>query len=495
MPTDDSLPEGQTTVPALRVQQWLEEWDEVPFDEQAHRAKPEPFFYTFSLPATMLKRLTGVHKRTAEPGVRRSEELSTQRLHEKDRSNEIAEFVRYGFPWSRLSARQRQEQHPDLRKPGWLPTAILINVLRPGEERDGRVLAAEDAVRVDIDPDTPLASVRLPGADPNWEPSEGGLHPLEVIDGQHRLWAFEDGDVPDTYHLPVTAFVGLDRSWQAYLFWSINITPKKINASLAYDLYPLLRGEEWLERFAGPFVYRESRAQELVEALWAHPMSPWHHRINMLGERGQGQVRQAAYVRTLTNTLVRPAEGSRVRIGGLFGARPGEHELVVPWSRPQQAAFLIRAWRELFEAIEEASPHWAQVLTAEELLESAPFVRHSLLNTDQGVRAFLGTLNDVTVLRRAALETRLLASRPSAGVSRLRGRVVRPRDPRRAQTAFRAPRGPRAESCNVRLADVAGARHRGRGAHPTPDIPRQQWVQPAAEVPARTHHRKGRTAA
>ena len=225
-----------------------------------------------------------------------------------------------------------------------------------------------------------------------------------MIDGQHRLWAFEDQDFPDTFELPVVAYVGLDRSWQAYLFWAINIKPKRINASLAYDLYPLLRGEEWLERFSGPFVYRETRAQELVEALWAHPLSPWQNRINMLGEPGAGQVRQAAWIRSLVATFVRAFEGPRVKIGGLFGARPREHEPVVPWSRPQQAAFLIRAWSLLSAAIEEQVPGWAQVLrTHHGDSDLIMFTAGSLLNSDQGVRAFLSVLNDLTVVRNAEL--------------------------------------------------------------------------------------------
>ena len=136
-------------IPALRVKQWLPEWEGVPFDPAEHRRRPDPFFFQFALSATLLKRLTGVHKRAAEPGVARSEELSTQRLHQPARSNEIAEFVRYGFPWSELTPRQRTEEHPDLLKPGWLPSTILINILQPGDRRDDRGVAPSDLVRIE----------------------------------------------------------------------------------------------------------------------------------------------------------------------------------------------------------------------------------------------------------------------------------------------------------------------------------------------------------
>ena len=138
----------------------------------------------------------------------------------------------------------------------------------------GRVGAVADGDYIRIeDGHGPFATLSLPhdSEDPSWSPKE--LPPIEVIDGQHRLWAvdhtanFEDDD----YELPVVAFSGLDLTWQAYLFYTINIRPVRINTSLAFDLYPLLRTEKWLEHERGPRVYRETRAQEVVEALYAHP--------------------------------------------------------------------------------------------------------------------------------------------------------------------------------------------------------------------------------
>ena len=92
----------------------------------------------------------------------------------------------------------------------------------------------------------------------------------------------------------MVAFHSLDISWQAYLFYTINIKPKKINRSLAFDLYPLLRTEDWLETAEGAAIYRETRAQEITEILWSHPASPWRAKINMLGDTGVKYVTQAA---------------------------------------------------------------------------------------------------------------------------------------------------------------------------------------------------------
>ena len=240
-------------------------------------------------------------------------------------------------------------------------------------------------------------SLRLPqsftGAD--WTPKH--QYPIEVIDGQHRLWAFEPDGRPSDYQLPVVAFYGLDLSWQAYLFYTINIKPEKINASLAYDLYPLLRTEDWLERFEGPAVYREARSQELTHALWATQSSPWYQHINMLGERGlKPMVRQAAWIRSLMSTYVKSARGTR--IGGLFGGRPGRE--VLGWNGAQQAAFLILMGQKMRDAVALCDYEWAETLREEAGypdgdMDPAFYETYSLLNTDQGVRGLLFVTNDL----------------------------------------------------------------------------------------------------
>ncbi len=347
-------------IPALKVHQWLPEWNEVEWNSKAHQGKPEPDFYLFTMSASALRRLSAVHRRSAAHGSKRSSDLGIQRYSDKERSAKIREFVHYGYPWSDLSTSQRaSSKFSDLRKPGWIPTAIIVNILRPGDIRGGASISADDAILVEEHTNGSVL-LRLPEAstDETWSPE---LAPIEVIDGQHRLLAFADGSLDADFQLPVVAFHGLDISWQAYLFWNINITPKRINASMAFDLIPLLRSEEWLDRFFGHKIYRETRAQELVEALWLHTESPWRNRINMLGEPGRisgdkrPMVSQAAWVRSLMATYVKSWEASGIRIGGLFGAPMGDDETVLPWIRTQQAAYLLNpAGRRVTRSCEDA---------------------------------------------------------------------------------------------------------------------------------------------
>lgn len=394
-------------LPALRVNQWMAGWSSVKWEEKEHRSQPERWFYQFSISAGYLKALSGVYARTMRDRTSATQDLGVQRRHEKDRSDEIARFIEYGYPWSDLSKKKRQSpEFNNLRKPGWLPTAIVVNILSAKDTRMGRKVEAADLVEIS-GKENGSATVTLPDGFTGRSWRAKGLPPIEIIDGQHRLWAFEQAHLPDDFELPVVAFKGLDLSWQAYLFYTINIKPKRINASLAFDLYPLLRTEEWLTRFEGHVIYRETRAQELVDLLWSHSESPWHKRINMLGEPGHKGllVSQAAWVRSLLATFVRSWEGKRHRIGGLFGAPVGSKKQTPSWNRVEQAALLIHLGQLFKEAVHQHDGTWAKVLRRQTrpagippTLDLAFYGPNTLLNQDQGIRALLYVMNDFLYL-------------------------------------------------------------------------------------------------
>ena len=391
--------ERTRSVSAIQVHQWMSSWDAIAWNPTEHRRAPPKSFLQFALAPSLLRRLSGVQRRTTE---RRNtaQDLGIQRQLEPSRVNEISKFVEFGFPWSDLSeAKRKSPDFHDLRQPGWLPTAVVINILTKQDRRGSQTVHVSDLVRVDTD-DATSATLVLPERchEPHYAPRD--LPPFEVIDGQHRLWAFETVPNDSDYQLPVVAFVGLDLSWQAYLFYTINIKPKRINASLAYDLYPLLRTERWLDKLEGHAIYRETRSQELVDKLWSHGESPWHRRINMLGETGHKglMVTQAAWVRSLLVSFVKSWDGRRVSIGGLFGSKIGQHQTVLDWSLNEQAGFLIFAGTAVQRAIASTDAPWAGALRATKQ-EDAPdpaFVgQHNLLNQDQGVRILMQVINDL----------------------------------------------------------------------------------------------------
>lgn len=395
-------------IPALKVNQWLPEWNKIKWNPKEYQAEPERFFYLFSISATDLKGLSGVRRRPKEDGIGRQGAQNIQRGHNSLRSEEIKTFVKYGFPLSSVSKDQQIDPgNRILQKPGWLPTAIVVNILKKGDKRDQRAINPKDIIHIEeVDGVIKLIfPENFSGL--NWEPQLDSWRPIEVIDGQHRLWAFEKVDEKEleNFDLPVVAFHGLDISWQAYLFWMINIKPVKINSSLAFDLYPLLRKEEWLERFSGPRVYREIRAQELIEIMYSHPASVWFERIDMLGKYRQVMVSQTSWINSLLSSYIKEAKGTSKRVGGLYGAPRNQDELLIPWSLNQQAAFLIYIWNSFYNDVKECDYKWAEELRKhkqpnflEKEIDIAFAGSETIINTDQGVRGFLYITNDLFYL-------------------------------------------------------------------------------------------------
>lgn len=411
-------------VQAIRFKQWLPEWDEFDFDPVQHRRKPDDHILLFSMPAVQLRALSGVYRRMRDENG--GEGL--QRLHDPKRSNAIRDFVRFGHPYSSLPNAARNDESAAMRKPGWLPTAIVVNILTKNDERRGRKVAPSDLV--DLRTDEPnRAELTLPYDNrlELWTPQQ--LEPFEVIDGQHRLWAFDealkDGTLPGDFELPVVAFTGLDVGWQAYLFWSINVSPKRINPSHAFDLFPLLRSAEWLETLSDLRIYRQARAQELTEILYNQPESPFFNRINMLGESSKtappgAGVTQAGWVQAITTSFLSTGSGRSAK--GLFAADITASQGPLPWSRPQQAAFLILVWTHIRDAITSLEPEWARGLakpdgqgTLDNSLDSAFTGNRTMLNQEQGVRGVLTVANEIfyglAQIDQSAfdLETRILA--------------------------------------------------------------------------------------
>lgn len=375
-------------VPALRFKQWLDIWNEYDFNEKEQRRQPQPFVYMFSMSAARLRELCDVYKREREG----AEAEGIQRLRDPSRTGRIQRYVRYGYPFGDLNAPQRTAETLPLRKPGWLPTALVLNILVEGDKRRGRSVDPDHLIHVQQDEQNRF-TLDIPSIGST---SEDWLAPMEVIDGQHRLWAFGSGvgqePIPDDFELPVVAFHGLDVAWQAYLFWSINVSPKKINPSHAFDLYPLLRTQDWLERVGELKVYREARAQELTELLYSYPESPWAGRINMLGEKGTGGVSQNAWVRALLSTVL--ATGRGQGRPGLFQSDLEEQGTPLDWTRPQQAAFIIQLWTDIKNSIANNSvQNWIREYKKDAWRAFSD--KTSWLNQDQGVRAVMNVANDI----------------------------------------------------------------------------------------------------
>ena len=337
---------NENEIPVLRLSQWLDVWGEYDFDPADQRRRPEPYMYLFTMSATRLRHFSDVYRR--ERDVEQAEGI--QRAREDSRTDRIRRYIRAGYPFGDLKENLRRD-NMHLRKPGWLPTAIVVNLLTEEDERRGRTIGDRHMAHlVEVNGEY---RIRLPEHD-SFE--VGDLRPLEVIDGQHRLWAFDNSNGLSEFEVPVVAFRGLDVAWQAYLFWSINISPVRINPSHAFDLYPLLRTQDWLEKTGEITVYREARAQEITEWLYRHPISPWHGRISMLQRKGEPSVSQAAWIRSLIGSFFGTGRGKGRR--GLFQSAYNDGRITLDWERIQQIAFILEFWNLLKKTVGESEEDW-----------------------------------------------------------------------------------------------------------------------------------------
>jgi DGQHR domain-containing protein len=158
-----------------------------------------------------------------------------------------------------------------------------------------------------------------------------------VVDGQHRLFAFQDAYVGDfDIDLPITAFIGLPIHEIAYLFRTINSTQRKINPSLVYDLIPYLRQKEWVS-------FEDSRAQFLVQELGEDKDSPWYRGIAMLGGRNE-PITQASFVTAIKRLLKTGEVLSSDFLGGAFAAQEMQYQLLLRYFNAVAEVF-AEEWR------------------------------------------------------------------------------------------------------------------------------------------------------
>lgn len=401
-------PMTRDSKPLLRVNQWLSTWDLASWG--GNRPKPPTHFYVGSLSLKTLRALSGVQPRTLEDR-RSSKTAGYQRTHDEDRLSKIGRYLEYGFPLSTEGGLD-PNTHAELVNPGWLPTSILVNVLGPNETRSRkgkeRTVVSTDLVKIDTTGQFYQLNFPVTDVDP-----AQALPPLEIVDGQHRLLATDLINLPDDYEVPVVIFDNLPLTWQAYLFWVINVEPKRINTSLAFDLYPELRDQEWLKRGESIKIYQEHRSQELAEVLWRNPSSPWKDRIELFGKRVDGHVSNAAAIRSLMATFVRtwPKDNDTgtdpediTKLGGLFGSiDKNGTRYIIRWRRPEQAAFLILCWSAIQAATTVSRAPWKIALVENAKQSGDPTALafsgpYTLLATDQGFRAISFAYNALAQL-------------------------------------------------------------------------------------------------
>lgn len=180
--------------------------------------QPLGVFYAFSLGADILNRIT--YSQPAEVMERMEREtddskggysiFGTQRLENKKRLDEIASFIR--------------------TTEATFPNAII---LAANYDQDGRYIESENTDhRWDVEgPFEGPWTLRIPSLTER---------SASIIDGQHRLHAFNKlpPRAPErSMELLCVVFLELPTPYHAYVFATINFNQKKVDRSLAYELF------------------------------------------------------------------------------------------------------------------------------------------------------------------------------------------------------------------------------------------------------------------
>ena len=178
--------------------------------------QPLGVFYAFSLRADYLNQIT--YSQPAEVIERLATESSeskggysifgSQRIEKKSRLQEIASFIR--------------------TTEATFPNAII---LAANYDSDGRYIE-EDGLRWTAkEDDQGNWQIHIPSLD---------VQSASIIDGQHRLHAFERlpiNALERAMELLCVVFLELPTPYHAYVFATINFNQKKVDRSLAYELF------------------------------------------------------------------------------------------------------------------------------------------------------------------------------------------------------------------------------------------------------------------
>lgn len=166
--------------------------------------QPLGTFYVFKISAFELRQLvdTEPYFLSLENNIFKNDGI--QRRFDENRSREIANFLK-----STESA---------------LPNSIIIagNTKNLSEERQWKIV--KETVNNCVEDYLLIPELKINGA---------------VIDGQHRLFSFKhlSNDEQKSYELLCTLYLDLPNPYQAYIFATINMNQRKVDKSLAYELY------------------------------------------------------------------------------------------------------------------------------------------------------------------------------------------------------------------------------------------------------------------
>ncbi|MDE2935629.1 MAG: DGQHR domain-containing protein [Chloroflexota bacterium] len=153
------------------------------------------------------------------------------------------------------------------------------------------------------------------------DPAESeGKHRLFVVDGQHRIAAFEkaiqeEGTDLHSVKIPFVCMIGADESWEMRQFHVVNSNAKSVRTDLALDLLKARSKRDpsfaaWVESSAEAW---KIQAQELTERL-ATASRSWKGKIRLPNSpKAETTVPSASFVQSLRILLTQTVIFRRVK--------------------------------------------------------------------------------------------------------------------------------------------------------------------------------------
>lgn len=249
------------------------------------------------------------------------------------------------------------------------PTSIVLSV----DDRCSNLLWEGDRTILEIaeyeDDENPQMSIVLANS-------------ASIIDGQHRLKAFDCEGVPERFEVSVSFFIGIDDATEASVFSTVNLAQTKVNKSLVYDLFSF-------EKSRSP----ERTCHEIAVAMDKLESSPFFKRIKRLGTSTEGRVdetlSQATFVRGLLPFITNDPVVDR-DIGKRFGfwepapARKERQQFFRPYFVSSQDEKILAIMINYFSAVKKRWPEaWAGNITG------------GILNRTNGYYALMRFLREV----------------------------------------------------------------------------------------------------
>lgn len=274
-------------------------------------------FYSTVIPAQTLLEICTFDFRKIKENNGVKEFLGIQRPLKMDRVKEIQKFIR--------------------TSDGCFPTSIVISVdercvTLSNDNSELTLHSYEDKV----DPEIVIAFRGI----------------ATIIDGQHRLKAFDETDI--NWDLSVNIFVGIDEGTQASIFSKVNLAQTKVNKSLVYDLFALDKGRS-----------PEKTCHEIVVALNSIPESPFFERIKRLGSATDGvfgeTLSQATVVKGILPYITKDPMtdrdiGKRIGVFPDRGAADFERRIFYPFFHKNVDAEILAILINYFSAVREKWP-------------------------------------------------------------------------------------------------------------------------------------------